>query len=141
MSKVKIRARTRQNSRNPSIPSMSGSGSDAIPKRVRSTRSFDKSHEKSFENGASPSGNGKSAKSKLRKIIAEEKEYGVDHIDDDIIETGNSHCLQAYLDYRAASKPYINSNLVDFASQFELMKKLRCAGELFEVRQCKDIHT
>ena len=41
----------------------------------------------------------KSAKKNLRKeeemrqLIDEEKKFGVDHMDDDIRETGNSHCL------------------------------------------------
>ena len=36
---------------------------------------------------------GHSGKVKLQKLIEEEKKYGVDHYDDDIRETGNSHCL------------------------------------------------
>ena len=57
---------------------------------------------------ASGSKAGRSTKSKLQKLIEEEKKFGVDHHDDDIVETGNSHCLQAYLDFRASSKMFIN---------------------------------
>ena len=36
-----------------------------------------------------------------KQIVEEEQKFGVDHYDDDILDTGNSHCLKAYLDFRA----------------------------------------
>ena len=36
-----------------------------------------------------------------QKQIEEEKKWGVDHHDDDIVNTGDSHCLKAYMDFRA----------------------------------------
>lgn len=74
-------------------------------------------------------------------MIDEEKKFGVDHYDDDINETGNSHCLQAYMEYRANTKPIICPYFSNFGGSYELFKKLRCAGEIFEIRQCKDLHT
>ena len=47
-------------------------------------------------------------------MIDEEKKFGVDHFDDDIKMTGNSHCLQAYMDFRAQVHPIIMPQLLPF---------------------------
>ena len=60
---------------------------------------------------SSPNSHGRSGHIKLQKMAEEEEEkkFGVDHFDDDIKNTGNSHCLQAYLNFRADAKPMIMS--------------------------------
>lgn len=40
----------------------------------------------------------------------------MDHYDDDVADTGNSHCLKAYMDFRAQTKPLINNYLMDISS-------------------------
>lgn len=45
------------------------------------------------------------------------------------------------MDFRAKNKPIINNQLLNFNQQYEMQKKLRSSGELYEIRQCKDIHT
>ena len=55
-----------------------------------------------------------------QKLAEEEKKWGVDHYDDEILRTGDSHCLKAYLDFRALSKPVINPYFMRFSQQFEI---------------------
>ena len=51
----------------------------------------------------------------LSRLVEEEKRFGVDHYDDDICHTGNSHCLKAYMDFRAQAIPKINSYFASFS--------------------------
>lgn len=89
----------------------------------------------------SPVSHGKSAQMKINMLIEEEKKFGVDHYDDDIKDTGNSHCLQAYLDFRAQTEPLILSYMLPFSSLYEMRKVLRSSGELYEIRECVDVNT
>ena len=70
--------------------------------------------------------------------MEEEKRFGVDHYDDDIKNTGNSHCLKAYMDYRAQVAPKINSYFASFVQNYTIQKKIRSQGDVYEIRQCKD---
>ena len=46
----------------------------------------------------------------------EEKKYGVDAYQYEAADTGNTHCLQAYLDFRAQAKPQIMPYMMSFSS-------------------------
>ena len=70
----------------------------------------------------------------MKKKIEEEKRFGVDHYDEDINKHGISYCLLAYNEYRAQKEPKINSCFTPFSEQYNLEKKIRAVGDLYEIR-------
>lgn len=43
--------------------------------------------------------------------------------------------------FRADNQPRINQCFTSFSQLYEMQKKIRSSGDLYEIRQCKDINT
>ena len=54
---------------------------------------------------------------------------------------GEKTCMGAYLRFRASIEPVMCSHISNFATNFEMTKKLRGRSEFYEMRQVIDLNT
>ena len=91
-----------------SVGNLSGVSGGGKRKKKKNKNKDNESHGSRAKDGGNLSA-GRSGKLKLQKLINEEKKLekegekrlGIDHYDEEYHNTGNSHCLQAYMDFRA----------------------------------------